>query len=161
LTVERTRWFPNHYPWRIASAAIAFSEFVLHGLGLFPPQRDCTVAFFCANRTLLHFQMGYYTFRLTPRPNPSVSPVDTLGWSLPRPEIMAVRLDCSLFEHFRSTDASCAALAYTPQQHHAFMQTSVLCFTHYAEAPPPLLRGTQPLNEIELLTCIFLPRFFD
>jgi hypothetical protein len=34
-TVERTRWFLDYYPWRIASAANAFSEFVLQVLGLF------------------------------------------------------------------------------------------------------------------------------
>jgi hypothetical protein len=66
-----------------------------------------------------------------------------------------------LFEHFRNSEASCVALGYTPRQHHAVMQTNALFFAHYAEARLPFLRGPQPLNDIEILSWIFLPRFLD
>ena len=130
-----------------------------HQLG---PKYDCTVASFCAIRTLLHVQMGYYTFPGDlPEPVPPyLQPIPPPGVYV-SPERVTFRLASILFEHFKGGDASQAALGYTPQQHHFTLQSNALFFAHYAESRLPLLCNPQPLNDVDLLFWIFLPRFLS
>lgn len=121
-----------------------------HQLGA---HHDCTVTSFCVIRTLLHSQMGYYTFPddLPEAEPPHLRPVQGDGLNLSI-ENVAFRLSSACFTPDNSIKATCASLGWTTQQHDTMIRENVEFFARYVTHRAPHLGARRGISDVEVGT---------
>jgi hypothetical protein len=119
-----------------------------HQLG---EQYQCTVTSFCAVRTLLHYEMGFYTFpEDLPSPEPPhLQPLPDLAAPVPS-EVVAFRLISALFECPSSGAFAWQALGWTPDRYDAMLRSNAEFFGNYALQHVSGLRGKRGIPDVEV-----------